>query len=232
MKATAVIVAAGEGLRIGGNVPKPYLPLVGRAMLLRTLDRVFGARNIEKVVMVIAASELFRCEAMLRGDSALSQRPWVLQSGGATRQQSVKAGLEKVDGVTDIVVIHDGARPFVSPALIERCIESAGRNGAVVVGLPARDTIKIVSDDHRVLSTPDRKAVWEIQTPQAFRREVIVEAHEWAAREGFTATDDAMLVEQAGKPVWVIEGEKTNLKITVPEDLWLAEAMIREGRIP
>lgn len=232
MKATAVIVAAGEGLRIGGNVPKPYLPLVGRAMLLRTLDRVFGARNIEKVVMVIAASELFRCEAMLRGDSALSQRPWVLQSGGATRQQSVKAGLEKVDGVTDIVVIHDGARPFVSPALIERCIESAGRNGAVVVGLPARDTIKIVSDDHRVLSTPARKAVWEIQTPQAFRREVIVEAHEWAAREGFTATDDAMLVEQAGKPVWVIEGEKTNLKITVPEDLWLAEAMIREGRIP
>jgi len=232
MKATAIIVAAGEGLRIGGNVPKPYRPLVGRAMLLRTLDRVFGAPSIEKVVMVIAASELSRCEGMLRGDSALGQRPWVLQSGGATRQQSVKAGLEKIDGDTDIVVIHDGARPFVSPALIERCIESADRNGAVVVGLPARDTIKIVSDDHRVLSTPDRKHLWEIQTPQAFRRKVIVEAHEWAARAGFEATDDAMLVEQAGKPVWVIDGEKTNLKITVPEDLWLAEAMIREGRVP
>ena len=232
MKVTAVIVAAGEGLRIGPNVPKPYLPLVGRAILLRTLDRVFGARSIEKVVMVIAASELSRCKGMLRGDSALGQRPWVLQSGGATRQQSVKAGLEKIEGDTDIVVIHDGARPFVSPALIERCIESADRNGAVVVGLPARDTIKIVSDDHRVLSTPDRKTLWEIQTPQVFRREVIVEAHEWAARSGFEATDDAMLVEQAGKPVWVIDGEKTNLKITVPEDLWLAEAMIREGRIP
>ncbi len=232
MKVTAIIVAAGEGLRIGGDLPKPYRPLVGRAMFLRTLDRVFGARNVQKVVLVIAASELSRCEGMLRGDAALGQRPWVLQSGGATRQQSVKAGLEKVDGDTDIVVIHDGARPFVSPALIERCIELADRHGAVVAGLPARDTIKIVSDDHRVLSTPDRKALWEIQTPQAFRREVIVEAHERATRVGFTATDDAMLVEQMGKPVWVIDGEKTNLKITVPEDLWLAEAMIREGRIP
>ena len=232
MKATAIIVAAGEGLRIGGNPPKPYLPLVGRAMLLRTLDRVSGARNIEKVVVVVAASELSRCEGMLQGDAALGQRPWVLQSGGATRQQSVKAGLEKVDGDTDIVLIHDGARPFVSPALIERCIELADRNGAVVAGLPARDTIKIVSDDHRVLSTPDRKALWEIQTPQAFRRKLIVEAHQWAVREKFEATDDAMLVERMGKPVWVIDGEKTNLKITMPEDLWLAEAMIREGRIP
>ena len=232
MKVTAVVVAAGEGLRIGGNIPKPYLPLVGRAMLLRTLDRVFGARNIEKVVLVIAASELSRCEGMLQGDSALGQRPWVLQNGGATRQQSVKTGLEKIDGDTDIVVIHDAARPFVSPALIERCIESADRNGAVVAGLPARDTIKIVSNDHRVLSTPDRKALWKIQTPQAFRRKLIVEAHDKAVREGFTATDDAMLVERMGMPVWVIDGEKTNLKITMPEDLWLAEAMIREGRIP
>ena len=232
MKVTAVIVAAGEGLRIGGNVPKPYLPLVGRAMLLRTLDRVFGARNIEKVVVVVAASELSRCEAMLRGDSALGRRPWVLQSGGATRQQSVKAGLEKIDGDADIIVIHDGARPFVSSAIIDRCVESANQNGAVVVGLPARDTIKIVSDDHRVLSTPDRKALWKIQTPQAFRRKLIVEAHDRAARERLEATDDAMLVEQVGNPVWVIDGEKTNMKITMPEDLWLAEAMIREGRIP
>jgi 2-C-methyl-D-erythritol 4-phosphate cytidylyltransferase len=232
MKATAIIVAAGEGLRIGGEIPKPYLPLCGRAMVLRTLDRFFAARNIEQVVLVVAASELSRCEGMLRGDSALGQRPWALQSGGATRQESVKNGLERVGDDADIVAIHDGARPFVSPALIDRCVESANQTGAVVVGLPARDTIKYVSEDHRVLSTPDRKALWEIQTPQVFRRKLIVEAHEWAARAGFTATDDAMLVEQAGKPVWVIEGEKTNLKITMPEDLWLAEAMISEGRIP
>ena len=232
MKVTAVIVAAGEGLRIGGNVPKPYLSLCGRAMVLRTLDRFFAARSIGQVVLVVAAGELSRCEGMLREDSLLGQRSWVLQSGGATRQQSVKAGLEKISGDVDIVVIHDGARPFVSPVLIDRCVESAVQSGAVVVGLPARDTIKVVSGDRRVLSTPDRKALWEIQTPQAFRREVILEAHELAVRAGFDATDDAMLVEQAGKPVWIIEGEKTNLKITVPDDLWVAEAMIREGRIP
>ena len=232
MKATAVIAAAGAGLRIGGNVPKPYLPLCGRAMVLRTLDRFFAARSVGQVVLVVAAGEMARCDGMLRADALLGQRPWVLQSGGATRQQSVKAGLEKISDDVDIVLIHDGARPFVSPALIDRCVESADQTGAVVVGLPARDTIKFVSADHRVLSTPDRKALWEIQTPQAFRREVIVEAHERAVRAGFEATDDATLVEQAGKPVSVIEGEKTNFKITVPEDLWLAEAMIREGRIP
>lgn len=232
MKATAIIVAAGEGLRIGGKISKPYLPLCGRAMVLRTLDRFFAARSIEQVVLVVAAGELPRCEEILKRDSLLARRPWVLQRGGATRQQSVKAGLEMPGDDADIVVIHDGARPFVSPRLIDRCVASANQTGAVVVGLPARNTIKVVSNDHRVLSTPDRKALWEIQTPQAFRREVIVEAHEWAAREEFAATDDAMLVEQTGKPVWVIDGEKTNLKITVPEDLWLAEAMIREGRIP
>jgi 2-C-methyl-D-erythritol 4-phosphate cytidylyltransferase len=232
MKAAAIIVAAGEGLRIGGKVPKPYLPLCGRPMILRTLDRFLAARSIGQVVLVVAASEMSRCEGVLKRDPKLGSKPWLLQRGGATRQQSVKAGLEKIGGDVDIVVIHDGARPFVSPPLIEHCIEFADRNGAVVAGLQARDTIKIVSDDHRVLSTPDRKTLWEIQTPQAFRRELIVEAHERAAREGFEATDDAMLVEQMGNPVHVIEGERTNLKITVPEDLWLAEAMIREGRVP
>lgn len=201
-------------------------------MVLRTLDRFLAARSVGQVVLVVAASELSRCEKLLKADSALKQKTWILQPGGATRRQSVRSGLVRVGNDADIVVIHDGARPFVSPALIDRCVASAVQSGATVVGLPARDTIKFVSPDHRVLSTPDRKVLWEIQTPQAFRREVIWEAHERAAREGFDATDDAMLVEHAGNPVCVIEGEKTNLKITVPEDLWLAEAMIREGRIP
>jgi len=231
MKVTAIIVAAGEGLRIGGKVPKPFLPLCGRAVVLRTLDRFFSTRSVGKIILVIAASERSRCERMLRADAALGQRPWVLQSGGATRQESVKAGLEELDADTDVVVIHDGARPFVSAALIDRCVESAKQDGAVAVGLPARDTIKTVSDDRWVLSTPDRTALWEIQTPQAFRRELIVQAHDWARREGVAATDDAMLVERMGKPVKIIEGETTNLKITLPDDLWLAEAMIREGRI-
>ena len=231
MHVTAIIVAAGEGRRIGGSTPKPYLPLCGRPMVLCTLDRFFSSRTITNVILVVAANEISRCEALLRTDSVVASRAWVLQSGGATRQQSVKRGLEKIDMATDIVLIHDGDRPLVTPALIDRCAEEGYEKGAVVAGVPVRDTIKVVSKDRWVQTTPARSSLWEIQTPQAFRKELIVEAHEWAEREGAAATDDAMLVERMGKPVFVLEGERTNFKITVPQDVWLAEALIRAGRL-
>jgi 2-C-methyl-D-erythritol 4-phosphate cytidylyltransferase len=228
---TAIIVAAGEGRRIGGEVPKIYLPVCGRPMVLRTLDQFFSTQAIEEVVLVIAADEFLRCETMLRDDSALANRPWILQSGGPTRQQSVKKGLEKIGSDTDIVVIHDGARPFVSPALIDRCVQATRDKGAVVVGVPVRDTIKIVANDRWVQTTLSRSSLWAIQTPQVFRKQWIVEAHDRAAREAFEATDDAMLVERIGKPVFVVDGESTNIKITTPEDVWFAEALLREKRI-
>jgi len=127
------------------------------------------------------------------------------------------------------VMIHDGARPFVSSALIDRCIQAAVVKGAAVVGIPVRDTIKRVGADGCVQSTPERAGLWEIQTPQIFQRDLIVAAHDWAAREGIEATDDAMVVERMGKPVFAVDGERNNFKITVPEDLQLAEAMIRAG---
>ncbi|HLN87713.1 MAG TPA: 2-C-methyl-D-erythritol 4-phosphate cytidylyltransferase, partial [Candidatus Limnocylindrales bacterium] len=104
--------------------------------------------------------------------------------------------------------------------------------GAVVVGLQARDTIKIVGDDRLIRSTPARRSLWEIQTPQAFQKDLIVKAHQQAEADGVEVTDDAMVVERLGKPVYVLEGERTNLKITLPEDIWLAEMMIRDGRVP
>jgi 2-C-methyl-D-erythritol 4-phosphate cytidylyltransferase len=229
---TALIVAAGEGRRMGATVPKTYLSIGGRPMVLRTLDRFFATRSVERVILVIATADFSRSEAMLRGDSVLSERMWTLQSGGGTRQQSVKRGLEKIDASTELVIIHDGARPFVSSALIDCSIDAAREKGAVVVGVPVRDTIKMVSDDRRVHRTPERNSLWEIQTPQVFRRDLIVEAHDRAAREGFESTDDAMLVERMGQPVFVMDGERTNFKITTPEDVWLAETLIQGGRIP
>jgi 2-C-methyl-D-erythritol 4-phosphate cytidylyltransferase len=169
---------------------------------------------------------------MLKGDPGLADRPWILQSGGATRQESVKKGLEKVSSDTEVVIIHDGARPFPSPALIDRCVEAAFDKDAVVVGMPVRDTIKLVSRDRRIQTTPNRSDLWEIQTPQVFRKDSILEAHNRAALEMFEATDDATLVERMGKSVFVLEGERTNIKITTPDDIWLAENLVREGRIP
>jgi 2-C-methyl-D-erythritol 4-phosphate cytidylyltransferase len=231
MKTIAIIVAAGEGRRLGKTDPKAYLPLCGRPMLLRTLDKFCSARHIAKMIVVAAGPELARCEALLRADTALKRCHWILQSGGATRQQSVKLGLDRVDADADIIAIHDAARPFVSSELIDRCVEAAYERGAVAVGLPVRDTIKIVSSEQWVQSTPERSSLWEIQTPQAFRAPLILEAHDRAARQGIQATDDAILLEQMGIPVYVLEGERANFKITLPDDLVFAEALIRDGRV-
>jgi len=228
MHVTAIIVAAGASRRIGGGTAKTYLPIAGRALFLRTLDRVFAAPSVTDAVLVVSAEDLERCRQLLESDTSSKGRALVLQIGGNTRQQSVRQGLVKV-GAADIVMIHDGARPFVSAALIDRCVQAAVAHGAAVVGVPVRDTIKRVGADCYVQSTPERAGLWEIQTPQIFQRELIVAAHEWAAREGIEATDDAMVVERMGKPVYVVEGERNNFKITVPEDLLLAEALIRAG---
>jgi len=230
MTATAIVVAAGEGRRIGGQISKSYLPIAGRPLVLRTLDRIFASSEVSNVVLVVATDQLQYCADLLGADSSLRERAVLLQTGAATRQQSVRRGLEKV-AETDIVLIHDGARPFVSPGLIDRCIWAAAEKGAVVVGLPARDTIKVVGENRLIQRTPDRKFLWEIQTPQAFQSELIIAAHAQAERDGVEATDDAMVVERLGKPVFVLDGERTNIKITLPEDVWLADLMIREGRV-
>src|SRR5215831_7355648 len=230
MHVTAIVVAAGEGRRIGGKLSKPYRLIAGRAMVLHTLDRCFEARSVDEVILVVAANELARCEALLNADPKLRQRPWRLEKGGDTRQESVLCGLKATKPETEIVVIHDGARPLVSPVLIDRCVEVARQEGAAIAGVPARDTIKIVSEDRQVQATPDRNSLWEIQTPQVFRKDLLIEGHERALREGLSATDDAMLIERMGKPVFVVEGERSNLKITLPEDILLAEALFQSSR--
>jgi 2-C-methyl-D-erythritol 4-phosphate cytidylyltransferase len=231
MHVTAIIVAAGEGRRIGGSIGKSFLPIAGRPLVLRTLDRFFSARSIEKVILVVAGEEQRRSQALIETDPVLSHRAWALQTGGASRQESVRRGLEQLEPDCEIVVIHDGARPFVSSLLIDRCVEEAHRKGAVVVGMPVKDTIKVVSPEHWVQATPVRNTLWEIQTPQVFRKEIIVEAHQRGMQEGIEGTDDAMLVERIGQAVFLLEGERTNIKITVPEDILLAEALVRDGRV-
>ena len=154
MHVTAIIVAAGEGKRIGGPVSKSFLPIAGRPLVLRTLDRFFSTQSIEKVILVVADKELGQSQRLIASDPNLSHRSWILQAGGASRQESVRLGLDRLDPDCEIVVIHDGARPFVSSSLIDRSIEEAYRVGAVVIGVPVRDTIKVVSEEHWVQATP------------------------------------------------------------------------------
>jgi 2-C-methyl-D-erythritol 4-phosphate cytidylyltransferase len=227
---TAIVLEAGEGRRIGGPTPKSYLSIAGRPIVLRALDKFFLASTINNVILVVAPDELQRCADLLRADPSLSAKPLSIQRGGATRQASVLSGLEKLDSQCDCVVIHEAARPFITAALIDRCVDAARHDGAVIVGVPVRDTIKIVSNEFRVVSTPPRDALWEIHTPQVFRKELILAAHARALCEKIEATDDAMLVEQIQGSVRVIEGDRTNIKITTTEDLVLAEALLAAGR--
>jgi 2-C-methyl-D-erythritol 4-phosphate cytidylyltransferase len=230
MRINAVIVAAGDGKRMGGEVPKPLLTLAGRPIVLYTLGR-FAASQARRVILVTAAKQQSKFERIVRAERGLSGLDCILQSGGPRRQDSVREGLKRVDDDCEIVIVHDAARPFVSPALIDRCVAAARKEGAVVVGVPVKDTIKIVSSARRIESTPPRDSLWEIQTPQAFRVEILREAHLSAERDGIEATDDAMLVERLGKNVALLEGDRNNIKITTPEDLLLAEALIRERRV-
>jgi 2-C-methyl-D-erythritol 4-phosphate cytidylyltransferase len=202
-------------------------------MLLWSVHRFLAAQSIGKLIIVVAPEELARARTLLDHDPLMSDRQqWQLQGGGATRRESVHRGLQLVGRDDEIVAIHDGARPFVTAALIDRCVAAAREKGAVVAGLPAQDTIKRVARDGWAESTLERGTLWLIQTPQAFRRELITAAHQWAATKGIEATDDAALVESRGSKVFVLQGERTNYKITFADDLRLAEAMIQQGLVP
>jgi 2-C-methyl-D-erythritol 4-phosphate cytidylyltransferase len=165
------------------------------------LDQFFRTKRVNNVIVVIARQDLAHCRSLLGSDPQTREQSWILQTGGSSRQESVSRGLEKVSSDCDLVVIHDGARPFISSELIDRVIEEARARKAVVVGVPVRDTIKVIS-----------------------------EAHQAAQRNDQDATDDATLVERLGKPVYLIDGERTNIKITLPEDLLFAEALVASGR--
>jgi 2-C-methyl-D-erythritol 4-phosphate cytidylyltransferase len=231
MRVNAVVVAAGNGTRMGGKVRKPFLPLAGSPLILHTLERFAQCRTVCKLIVVVAGEDLPRCREVVRGAPQLRALECEFQAGGQRRQDSVREGLSRLDVDCEVVVIHDGARPLVSPALIDRCVEAAMAEGAVVVGVPARNTIKFVTTDRLVSKTPTREMLWEIQTPQAFRVEIAREAHRRAVADRAEGTDDAALVERLGKPVAVLDGERTNIKITFPEDLIVAEALLSGRRV-
>ncbi len=224
-----VVVAAGRGHRLGAERPKQYLPCAGRPLLAITLDALTAAWPFAAIAVVIHADDRALYDQALADLSPQSKAaigPPAI--GGATRQQSVLAGLEALAAARPTwFSIHDAARPFPSPELVARAIEAAERHGAAAPGTPLSDTIKEVDPQGRVLSSPPRSRLRAVQTPQAFAFPLILAAHRRAAAEGIAdLTDDVALAEWAGAPAYVFEGDPANIKVTTMQDLRAAEARI------
>ncbi|MBB6675023.1 2-C-methyl-D-erythritol 4-phosphate cytidylyltransferase [Cohnella nanjingensis] len=226
MKWGAVVVAAGRGSRMGAAENKVFLPLAGRSVLARTLEAFERCAAVTEIVVVVAPGEEARAREAVR--EANAGKVAAIVPGGAERQDSVCAGLAAL--ATDGALVHDAARPLVTPAQIEACCRSAERHGASALAVPVKDTIKIADGDGMIASTPERRTLWAVQTPQAFARADLMEAHRRAKDEGAAATDDAMLLERLGRKVAIVEGDYLNIKITTPEDLPIAELLLSRRR--
>lgn len=225
---TAIIVAAGQGSRMEGKRRKQYLSLAGLPILTRTLMVFDGCKPVDQIILVIPEDDFEYCRNSILEPAELSSKIQLV-AGGGRRQDSVFNGLKAVKGNCDIVVIHDGVRPFVQNELVVACIEGARVSGACILGVPAHETLKQVDQNGYIIQTNERDDVWLAQTPQAFRYDAILKAHERGQTEGFSATDDACLVERTGAAVKIIEGSRTNIKITVKEDLEMAHWILESS---
>ena len=225
MKAEAILVAGGQGTRMGTSVPKQLLELGGTTIVERTLSPFVECRDIQSIVIVAAINIFEHIEGIVR-ERFTGAKPIAVVQGGSRRQDSVYKGLLALEQDTDIVAVHDSVRPFITPELITDCLRSAEKFGAVSVMRPLKETVKRVQDGI-VVETPERSTLWITQTPQAFRKELIVEAHNRAEELGYSGTDDCMLVERLGHTVHVIEGSDINIKITTQTDFAVAETILK-----
>jgi 2-C-methyl-D-erythritol 4-phosphate cytidylyltransferase len=219
MHTAAIIAAGGRGKRMGNAIPKQFLMLGDEPVLLRTLAPFLRCARIDEILIAVPEASLAETERLVA--SAARLKPVRVIPGGEERQESVYGSISALGQGCDVVVIHDSVRPFVTESLIGDCIAGAERYGAVTVVRPVKETVKSVEGD-RVTGTLDRSKLRITQTPQAFRADIILRAHERARNDGFLGTDDCMLVERLGYPVHIIEGGDENIKITTPLDLEIA----------
>lgn len=230
-KVVAVVPAGGTGKRMGAGTSKQFLMLDGVPMMLHALRVLERAPGVTEVVLVVPKEERDRALSEVVERYGLKKVLKVVP-GGATRQESVQHGLNEVGEDVEIVVVHDAVRPFITEDRIERSIEAARKHGGAIVAVPMKDTPKQAGPDRLIQRTLDRTDLWLAQTPQTFRRALVVEAYRKAAIAHVHATDDAALVERLGHKVAIVEGSWENVKITTPEDMILAEAIlaVRKGK--
>lgn len=237
MKADAIIVSAGKGHRfVEGKSPrigttpdrgkKQFYLLEGKPILAHTLSKFENCPLIRSILLIVGEEDLdYSLKEVV--EKFEFKKVSQIVPGGKRRQESVKNGIDALPKDAEIVAIHDGVRPFVTRAMIEDSIQSAARHGAVVLAMPVKETIKMSKPDGTILKTLDRESLWQIQTPQTFQINIIKEAYHRATKDSFFGTDDASLVERLGVTVHILPGSYTNIKITTPEDMLLANLFLK-----
>lgn len=222
---SAVIVAAGKGTRMNMDKNKMYVEVYGRPILARTVQVFQDSNYINEIILVVNSQEIVLCKQDIVDCYGLDKVK-TLVCGGAQRQNSVFNGIREADKNCDILIIHDGARPFVSEDNIIDSIDAAIEFGAASIAVPVKDTIKSADADCFARETLERSSLWSIQTPQAFKYDLVERAHRKAEEDGFLGTDDAVLVERLGYKMKLVMGSYNNIKITTKEDLAIAKAII------
>lgn len=228
MDKTAIIAAGGCGKRLGNDTPKQFLRLAGRPMLYYSVHAFEQNENVDSIIIVVPKEYLGYTEREIVSEFSLKKVSAVI-AGGEQRYHSVYAGLNALSSSCDIVIVHDGARPFVTSNLIDEIINAAVQFGAAIPGVSPKDTIKQIYK-RKVLCTLNRDNMISVQTPQAFKYSVIMNAYKIAFLQNKFASDDAGLVELTGDPVWVLDGDDKNIKITTSNDFTYAEWLLSEGR--
>lgn len=223
MNVSAIIPAAGAGSRFGS---KKQLKILGnRPLLFHTLQPFIDSDLINEIIVPVPKADVAKIDGELQ--SLISSKPVKVIAGGTSRQDSVSLGLKAADKKADLICIHDAVRPFVTTDMISKAVEACHHHDAVILAIPARDTIKEVAGD-QIISTLSRDSIWLAQTPQIFRRSVLLDALEQAKKEEIQGTDEAALVERLGYQVGIIEGSPLNIKITTKEDWLFAEAIFAD----
>ena len=227
MRTVAIILAAGVGKRMGAATNKQLLLLDNKPIIVHTLQVFEECRAIDGIYLVVNQKDLPIVQEEIL-ETYRFDKVMKLVIGGRLRQDSVKNGLEAVEPPCDIVVVHDGARPFITPSFIEKGIVLMEMFDAIIPGIPVKDTIKVVSKEGFVVRTLERDPLWHVQTPQTFKYDLIVKAYRDGAAKKVCGYDDATFIEQTGTKVKVIEGSPYNIKITTPEDLITARGILSE----
>lgn len=223
---TAILPAAGSGKRMGKKTQKQFLELNGKEIIAYTIESFEQCQEIDEIILVTSKENIEKAWEIVKREGF--QKVSAVVEGGEQRQHSVYAGLCAVSEKTDFVAVHDGVRPFVTAEDIAKTIAVAKQRGACALGVKTKDTIKICDEENKIIQTPKRDFVWCIQTPQVFEKKLLCDAFEKAMQTGFTGTDEAALVEQMGRDVFVTEGHYDNIKITTVEDMLIAEAFVKK----